>query len=80
MSPISLRKRPTTLAQTQTASTSKKRRDSKQEQYVVERILERNVDSLGNASYFVKWEGYPDDQNSWIKHDNFVSLRFRFYV
>ena len=80
MSPISLRKRSTTPAQTQTASTSKKRRDSRQEQYVVERILERNVDSLGNTSYFVKWEGYPDDQNSWIKHDNFVSLRFRFCV
>lgn len=30
------------------------------EEYVVEKILDKMVDSDGKAKYFLKWKGYPE--------------------
>jgi len=33
--------------------------------YYVEKILDRRQSSVGTWEYLVKWEGYPDSENSW---------------
>ena len=43
--------------------------DSDEEEYVIERILDRRVRS-GVTEYFIKWQGYSDSDNTWEPESN----------
>lgn len=40
--------------------------------YVVERILDKQIDSKGRSRYFVKWAKYPSSANTWEPLENLV--------
>ncbi|CAL8129502.1 unnamed protein product [Orchesella dallaii] len=35
------------------------------DQYIVERILRKRIGATGEAEYFLKWQGYSDNENTW---------------
>ena len=41
-------------------------------QYFVERILDHAIDRNGDLMYFLKWEDYPEDENSWELENQLV--------
>ena len=41
-------------------------------EYIVERILDKKIDSRGFAKYLVKWENFPSSANSWEPLENLV--------
>jgi hypothetical protein len=43
--------------------------------YAVEKIVEEKVEKNGKKYLLVKWQGYPDSQNEWIRADQFVSIK-----
>ncbi|GAB0096767.1 hypothetical protein DMENIID0001_123330 [Sergentomyia squamirostris] len=51
----------------------KKKTDSSSEtdgeEYQVEKIMDRRV-KKGKVEYYIKWEGYPQDENTWEPIDN----------
>ncbi|KAK0416362.1 hypothetical protein QR680_012440 [Steinernema hermaphroditum] len=34
-------------------------------QFIVEKILDKKVDGRGRVKYFLKWHGFPDSENTW---------------
>ena len=42
--------------------------------YAVEQVLKEELRKDGKY-LFVKWRGYPDSENSWIRSDQFMSIR-----
>jgi chromobox protein 1 len=43
--------------------------------YVVEAILDYKRDPFsGERMFLVKWQGYPDDQNSWAHESTLANL------
>ena len=40
--------------------------------FKVERIIRRGLIN-GRRMIFVKWEGYPDSYNSWVRAENYIS-------
>ena len=36
-----------------------------EEEYSVEKIIDKSFDTYGNISYFIKWKGYDDKDNTW---------------
>lgn len=43
--------------------------------YAVESVLKEEVRKNGKKYIFVKWRGCPDSQNSWVRADQFVSIK-----
>ena len=43
--------------------------------YNVERILDKKTLHNGSFRYLIKWEGYPDSQNTWEPLDNLSSVK-----
>ncbi|OAQ58984.1 chromo (CHRromatin organization MOdifier) domain-containing protein [Pochonia chlamydosporia 170] len=43
--------------------------------YIVERII-RHKGNGGRRRYFVKWQNYAADENSWVTHKDFVDKTF----
>ncbi|CAO1343007.1 unnamed protein product [Diamesa hyperborea] len=41
-----------------------------EEEYVVEKIVNRRVDKNGKIDYLLKWKGYDEAQNTWEPKDN----------
>ncbi|CAF1054696.1 unnamed protein product [Brachionus calyciflorus] len=41
--------------------------------YDIEKILKDRT-RRGMKEYFVKWKGFPDEENSWVKESDFVSM------
>uniref|UniRef100_A0A1I8AHN3 Chromo domain-containing protein n=1 Tax=Steinernema glaseri TaxID=37863 RepID=A0A1I8AHN3_9BILA len=50
---------------------ARERQDSETEQqFIVERILNKKVDARGKVKYFLKWQGFPDSENTWEPAEN----------
>merc|ERR1712126_654122 len=43
--------------------------DEEEEEYSVEKILDKRTKG-GKVEYLIKWEGYPDSENTWEPQDN----------
>lgn len=43
--------------------------DKRSNYYVVEKIL-RHVIIQGTRYFYIKWEGYPSSENSWVHEEN----------
>jgi len=43
--------------------------EEEEEEYSVEKILDKRTKS-GKVEYLIKWEGYPDSENTWEPQDN----------
>ena len=41
-----------------------------EEDFQVERILDKRVGKSGKVEYLLKWRGYYDEDNTWEPHDN----------
>lgn len=39
--------------------------DSESREYIIEKILDKTIDSKGCAKYLVKWQGYSSKDNTW---------------
>ena len=39
--------------------------DEALEEFVVEKVVKKKVAKDGREMYFIKWEGYPDSENTW---------------
>jgi len=43
--------------------------EEEEEEYSVEKILDKRTKG-GKVEYLIKWEGYPDSENTWEPQDN----------
>jgi hypothetical protein len=43
--------------------------------YAVEKVIKEETRKDGKKYLFVKWRGYPDSQNEWIRADQFTSIK-----
>ena len=43
--------------------------------YAVENVLQEEIRPDGKKYLLVKWRGYPDSENSWIRSDQFASIK-----
>ena len=41
-----------------------------EDEFAVERIIDKRKNDAGETEYMVKWLGFRDDQNSWEKEPN----------
>ena len=40
------------------------------EEYLVEKVIEKRITAKGNIEYLIKWEGYDEKENSWEPIEN----------
>lgn len=60
-------------------NTSRGRRPVKTVQYAVEKIIAKRIHN-GKVQYYLKWQGYPDTDNSWVNEEDLScdELRIQF--
>ncbi len=49
--------------------------DTEAKVYAVEKIINKETRKDGKTYFFVKWTGYPDTENQWIRADQFASIK-----
>ena len=49
----------------QPKNTSQSDNEEEKEEYIVEKIVDHRTNKKGKLEYFLKWKGFPDDQNTW---------------
>ncbi|KAG2362190.1 hypothetical protein BDR07DRAFT_1357973 [Suillus spraguei] len=51
--------------------------DNQDEEYEIEEVIESQKGYFGDGKfgYFVKWKGYPSDDNSWVHEDDAVNAQ-----
>ena len=42
--------------------------------FAVEEILEEKIHKDGKKYFLVKWRGYPESENQWVRADRLVSV------
>lgn len=66
------RKRKSQLSGNSVSKNIKQSEDDCNREYIVERILDRRVRN-NRTEYFLKWQGYSNNFNSWEPEENIVS-------
>ena len=44
--------------------------DDDDDEFIIEKVLDKHVDSNGKVKYFVKWEAFGDEENTWESAEN----------
>merc|ERR1712126_632040 len=44
--------------------------DESEEEYKVEKVLDKRKTKGGKLEFLIKWEGYPDEDNTWEPEEN----------
>ena len=52
-----------------------KRRRVRGKIYAIEKVLKEEVPKDGKKYFYIKWRGYPDSENSWVRGDQMVSIK-----
>lgn len=60
------------IAQTSSRITNNNLEDEESREYIIEKILDKKIDSKGFVTYLVKWQGYSSKDNSWEPIENLV--------
>ncbi|XP_033730704.1 chromo domain protein LHP1-like [Pecten maximus] len=57
----------------------KRKSNANTEDYIVERILSMKT-TKGKRFYLIKWNGYPDSENSWEPEDNIPNNVIHYFL
>jgi hypothetical protein len=58
------------MPKTKRPSKRPKEEEEDNEVFHVEKILQKRTNSDGSVDYFLKWKGYPDEENTWEPVEN----------
>ncbi|CAF2327444.1 unnamed protein product [Rotaria sp. Silwood2] len=54
--------------------------DLDEEEYIVERVVKMRTTKKGKVQYLLKWKGFSESENTWVKNNLFFSLNLVFLI